>query len=122
MKALLVDDDPTSRFLLRLALIRILNWTSVEASNGADALARLRQQPVDLVFLDLHMPGIDGIQTLEAIRRTPTHASLPVIVVSADNDGEMVARAQALGISDYLIKPLTPIEIAARVTRVMGTA
>lgn len=122
MKALLVDDDPTSRFLLRLALIRILNWTSVEASNGADALARLRQQPVDLVFLDLHMPGIDGIQTLEAIRRTPAHAGLPVIVVSADNDGEMVSRALALGVSDYLIKPLTPIEIAARVTRVMGKA
>jgi two-component system chemotaxis response regulator CheY len=122
VKALLVDDDPTSRFLLRLALVRILNWTSVEATNGIDALAKLGQQPVDLVFLDLHMPGYDGIQTLEAIRKSPAYARLPVIVVSADNDGEMVSRALALGISDYLVKPLTSIEIAARVARVIGSA
>lgn len=120
MKALLVDDDPTSRFILRLALNRILNWSSVEATNGVDALAKLGQQPVDLVFLDLHMPGYDGLQTLEAIRNSPPHANLPVIVISADNDGAMVSRAAALGISDYLLKPLTSIEIAARVARVIG--
>lgn len=122
MKALVVDDDPTSRFVLRLALNRILNWSSVEASNGVDALAKLGQQPVDLVFLDLHMPGYDGLQTLAAIRNSPAHAALPVIVVSADNDGEMVTRALALGISDYLLKPLTSVEIAARVTRIISEA
>ncbi|MGE0865090.1 MAG: PleD family two-component system response regulator [Vicinamibacterales bacterium] len=122
MKALVVDDDPTSRFVLRLALNRILNWSSVEASNGVDALAKLGQQPVDLVFLDLHMPGYDGLQTLTAIRNSPAHAKLPVIVISADNDGEMVTRALALGISDYLLKPLTSVEIAARVARITSEA
>jgi len=122
VKALVVDDDPTSRFVLRLALNRILNWSTVEASNGVDALAKLGQQPVDLVFLDLHMPGYDGLQTLAAIRNSSAHAALPVIVVSADNDGEMVTRALALGISDYLLKPLTSVEIAAQVTRITSEA
>lgn len=122
MKALLVDDDPTSRFLLRLALVRNLQWKTVEASNGLDALDLLDREPVDLVFLDLHMPRCDGLQTLQAIRKSPAHRSLPVIVVSADNDGEMVSRALQLGICDYLIKPLTSIEIAARVNRVYAKA
>lgn len=118
MKALLVDDDPTSRFLLRLALIRNLNWTTIEASNGLDALELLDRESVDLVFLDLHMPRCDGIQTLQTIRHSPVHHHLPVIVVSADNDGGMVSRAVELGICDYLVKPLTSIEIAARVAKI----
>lgn len=122
MKALLVDDDPTSRFLLRLALIRNLNWTTVEASNGLDALDLLERESVDLMFLDLHMPRCDGMQTLEAIRKSPVHHHLPVIVVSADNDDGMVVRAVGLGITDYLVKPLTSIEIAARVAKIYAKA
>jgi CheY-like chemotaxis protein len=118
VKALLVDDDPTSRFLLRLALIRNLNWTTVEASNGLDALGSLERENVDLVFLDLHMPRCDGLETLQAIRNSPKHQNLPVIVVSADNDDGMVSRALELGICDYLVKPLTSIEIAARVAKI----
>jgi two-component system, chemotaxis family, chemotaxis protein CheY len=120
MKALLVDDDATSRRLLRLALARSFDWDIVEASDGMEALRELEAQSVDIVFLDVHMPVMDGIEVLEAVRKSARHATLPVIMLTNEKDADMVRQVVALGVDDYLVKPLSPGQIGSRVARAMA--
>ncbi len=119
MKALLVDDDPSARFLLRATLTREFAWTTLEAPDGLAALKVLETNDVGIVFLDLHMPGLGGIETLRILRDSPRHASLPVIVMTADNHEEIVTEAITLGVGDYLVKPLRAAAITDRVTRAL---
>jgi DNA-binding response OmpR family regulator len=69
-------------------------------------LQRLLSHPCDLVLLDLHMRGMDGMDTLKAIRRSPSHGAMPVLMLTGDTDESVVAGAMALGVEDFLIKPV----------------
>ena len=120
MKALLVDDDATSRCLLRLALSRHFDWGIVEANDGMQALRELETQDVDVVFLDVHMPIMDGIEMLEVLRASPKHAALPVIMLTNEKDADMVRQVVALGVDDYLVKPLSAARIGDRVARAIA--
>jgi len=120
MKALLVDDDATSRRLLRLALSRSFDWEIVEANDGMEALRALEAQDIDMVFLDVHMPVMDGIEVLEALRKSAKHAALPVIMLTNEKDADMVRQVVALGVDDYLVKPLSPGQIGSRVARAIA--
>jgi two-component system chemotaxis response regulator CheY len=117
MKVLLVDDDRTVRFLLKVILVRSLGATVVEAENGLDALERLSGDRFDLVLLDVNMPMIDGPEVLRAIRASTDYASVPVVMISADRQDVLVRRCIALGISDYISKPFSTDQITARLSR-----
>ncbi len=74
---LIVDDDDDLRALLVLAMRRAALET-IEAANGSDALAILKQRPVSVVVCDLRMPGVSGLEVVREIRRRPETATLPV--------------------------------------------
>ncbi len=61
-----------------------------------------------MLLLDVHMPVMGGLETLEVVRRSGPHRSLPVVMMTVDRDESVVKRAVALGISDFLVKPFTP--------------
>ncbi len=117
MKALIVDDEPTVRLLLSRVLRREVDCTVSEASDGIEALDLLGREHFDFVVIDVMMPMMDGIETLEAIRGSAALRHLPVMVLSAVRDEVRVRQLVSLGISAYLTKPLRPSEAAARVQR-----
>jgi len=112
--ALVVDDDPVFRALLRREL-RGLVGRVVEASDGAEGLARMREQPPDVVFLDLRMPVVDGAAVLTAMAAEGALALLPVVLVtSADLSGADPARAR---VSATLSKSAVDRDVLGRTLR-----
>lgn len=112
VRLLVVDDSTVMRkVVIRSARIAGLETaTVVEASDGTAALEALREQPVDLVFLDLHMPRMNGEAFLHVLRATPAWEQLPVVVISSDGQAERVRRTRGLR-ARFLVKPFTPEEL-----------
>jgi len=113
-RVLIADDDPSMRALLEAALTREGFETDL-VSNGRDALARLREQPFDVVLLDVDMPFLDGMRTLREIRSSDRFRTLPVILVTGSVDEAERIRGLERGADDYLGKPVQIRELAARV-------
>lgn len=119
MKLLIVDDQPNVRLLLARILRTLGPHEVAEAANGLEALEHLSRQTVDAVILDLMMPVMDGVETLQAIRRSSALHHLPVIVLSAVRDEGRVRQLVRLGISAYLAKPLRPLDVAERLAELL---
>ncbi len=120
MKVLIVDDYDSTRSLLRRILVRDYQCAVVEAANGVEALAAIASHRFTFVLLDVQMPIMDGIETLQAIRRSSEQPHLPIVMLTAVRDEATVRRIAALGITDYLTKPLKAEHIAGRLARVVA--
>ena len=110
-KILIADDEPEIRDLLRLYLEKD-GYEVVEASNGAQAMDIINAGAIDLVLLDIMMPGIDGYRVLRNIRE---NNNIPVIIISAKSDDSDKILGLDLGADDYITKPFKPLEAVARV-------
>ena len=102
---LVVDDIENNRDILRLHLERC-HFKVILAENGYDAIKIIQQQNVELVLLDIMMPGISGLETLKQIRKTHSQAQLPVLMVTAKDESEDMVYAFDLGANDYITKPI----------------
>ena len=113
----LVDDDPMVRtglnFILKGEDGIDVAW---QASDGAEALTTLRDQPVDVVLLDVRMPGLDGLATLEELRGWQTRPR--VIVLTTFNTDDYVVRALKLGADAFLLKDADPARLVEAIQRV----
>jgi CheY-like chemotaxis protein len=119
MKVLIVDDDRVSRMLLGHIIGREFGGAITEALHGGEALEVLKRQSFDFILLDLMMPVMDGLQTLEAIRANDALRQLPVVILSAVKEEAKVRRILQLGVTDYLAKPLQPKAIVQRLQRIV---
>ena len=114
MRALVVDDSKPSRSILARVL-RDLRFDCTEATNGLEALAALSSMSrPDLVTINWHMPVMDGIALIRRLRALPDHRGLKLLMVSTENDKDLVAAALAAGADDYLAKPFTPEALARK--------
>jgi PAS domain S-box-containing protein len=111
---LVVDDDAVSRHVLAQALGGAGLTTTVVCS-GADALASLGKSLPSLVLLDLVMPPPDGFAVLAAVKADPRTADVPVVVLTALDTDDDVARAFEMGADDFVRKPFRPVELVARI-------
>ncbi len=111
---LAVDDAEENRDLLRRYLGRDGHQV-LTANSGAQALAVLQNTDVDLVILDLIMPGMDGDEVLERIKSHEDWRSMGVIVISGQQDREGIVRCIEAGADDYLFKPFNPVLLRARI-------
>ncbi|SBT05315.1 Response regulator [Candidatus Accumulibacter aalborgensis] len=111
VSVLVVDDSPMARKMLIRALPSDWEVTVTQASNGLEALSCYRQGGVDVMFLDLTMPGMDGYQVLETLRHEDLNCL--VIVVSADIQDAAQARVRELGAIDFIKKPVDAMRIKA---------
>ncbi len=106
-KILVVDDMKGIRIWL-LKSLQTLGYTDIqEASNGEEALALLQKEDFDLLFLDIVMPKMDGIELLKVMKKDGKYSALPIIILSAETDGKLITEVINLGISQYIIKPAT---------------
>jgi PAS domain S-box-containing protein len=103
---LYIDDNHSNLTLLRRMVERYLKVTFFTAMNGADGLALARTHHPDLILLDRYLPGMDGDEILQELRRTPETAGIPVFMISADATTGQAERLLAAGAQAYLTKPL----------------
>jgi CheY-like chemotaxis protein len=115
---LICDDDAGTRLLVKSVLVKRLGWTVEECADGAQALQALGRGGFDLAVLDINMPQLDGVSVVEAIRDSAELKQLPVVVLTSDQREEVVRRLIALGISDYIVKPLVLDVALAKFTRI----
>ena len=118
-RVLLVDDNPVNRQVVRLFTTQ-LGPKIVEAVNGEEALARLAEQPFDIVLLDVHMPVMDGRETIKRIRASDQPwRDIPVIALTADAMSGDRERYIGMGMSDYISKPIDSRELATKYVRLL---
>lgn len=112
---ILVVDDQEANIQVLSTMLRQLGFETLTATDGEQALQQLAARPVDLVLLDVLMPGIDGFEVCRRIRERPDLEHLPVIFLSSADDKEFVVRALGAGGVDYVTKPFHKAELASRV-------
>src|SRR5436190_22686765 len=105
-RVLIADDKESSREFVRTVLEHA-GYVVAEAADGREALAKVREDPPDLVVLDLHMPGLDGFAVIEALRQDARYFSLPVVALTASAMQGDRERALAAGFVDYMTKPIS---------------
>jgi len=108
---LVVDDEPRMIRFIRMNL-ELEGYKVLEATNGLEALERVREDLPDLVVMDVQMPEMDGFEALEHIRQVST---VPVIMLTVKADEEDKVRGLELGADDYVTKPFSPRELSSRI-------
>lgn len=120
LNVLVVDDIATNR-LVASTYLRMLGATMIEAESGAQALEVLGKMTPDLILLDMNMPGMNGLETLEKIRGLPGQiGKVPVIAMTANAMADHRTLYAANGVDGYLAKPINPARIEAEITAVLA--
>lgn len=113
-KALIIDDSPTVVAALR-KILRSAGYETREALDAERGLALIEQDPPDLVFLDIILPGMNGFNALRLIRKNPVSQHIPVIMISGNEHATEQFYANRIGADDFMKKPFSRFEIFARV-------
>ncbi len=121
---MLIDDDEDDRRLFIEATAELDNTIiCVSAADGGEALNLLRDnqnQPPDLIFLDLRMPGLSGEECLVSIKKEPRLAAVPIIVYTTSRDVQESIKLKQLGAAHFMSKPSSPEDVFFMVSFVLG--
>lgn len=117
---MIIEDDEAARTLIKTILKKNFACSIIEAENGETALSILKTEIPNIILLDISMPVMDGSELLSLLRSNPLFKSVPVVVITAMGDKELVGSLLAKGICDYLLKPIDVTETVKRVSRVIA--
>jgi len=120
MKILIAEDDISTRKLEQMMLQRA-GYSVLEAENGHVALEVLDVQHIDVILLDVLMPGMTGIEFLRKLKSNPITARVPIILCTSVSEEDTVQEALALGISGYILKPINAKDLLQKVQEVERT-
>ncbi|MCC6695840.1 MAG: response regulator [Candidatus Hydrogenedentes bacterium] len=122
LNILVVDDSETVRAIIlkTLKMSGIALNAPLEASNGSEALALLKEQWVDLVLTDINMPEMGGVELIERMKDDEILKAIPVVVVSTEGSATRIEELKAKGVKAYIRKPFTPEQIREVVDEVLG--
>ncbi len=118
VKILVVDDEPNIVQTLQDRL-EMNEYNVVTACNGKDGLEKAKQEKPDVILLDVIMPIMDGHEMLEVLRKQPGCDSISVIMLTARSQTQDIARANACGIDDYIVKPFDLSELLEKIETVI---
>ena len=122
MKILVVDDIPLMRHVL-INMLRNLNYLDiVEATDGIQAFTLLKKQSFDLVITDLYMPKMDGKDLLNRIRNDEQLTSIPVLMVTCEDNSKAIKNVIAAKVSGIIVKPFSLKVLSEHLDRVLGAA
>ena len=116
-KILVIDDDEMNLQIAKMILERKLSCEVICAASGVDGLEILRNERVNLVLLDILMPEMDGMETLSEIRADERIKKVPVMMLTATVEKDLIQRAMALDVTDYIKKPFMPADLIKRVEK-----
>jgi DNA-binding response OmpR family regulator len=120
-KILVVDDEP---FICRSLsfVLRKENYVVFEARNGEEALALIRKERPDLVFLDVMMPRMNGFEVTKQVKEDPDLSGIKIILLTAKGQDSDRATGEEAGADDYMTKPFSPTKLLERARRMLGVA
>ena len=118
-KVLIVDDEPFNVDVLQQELEE-LEYQVITASNGKEALEKIKSQQPDLILLDLMMPVMDGFTVLSEIKADDELRAIPVIIVSAEHDSKSVVKGIKQGADDYITKPIDAEHLKSKLKDHLG--
>jgi two-component system chemotaxis response regulator CheY len=116
--ALVVDDSTTMRRMIGFTL-REAGFEIVEGADGAQGLCQLDARGVDIIVTDVHMPVMDGLTMVEAVRRRPDHRFTPILILTTEGGEEMKRRGKEAGASGWIVKPFNPVQLQEVVCRLL---
>jgi len=122
LNILIIDDSATTRSVIK----KTLNLAGIplgeihEAANGREGLTCLHDQWIDLVFVDINMPVMNGVEFVEKKNDDPALKSIPVVIVSTDNTVARQEQLRAHGVQAFVRKPFTPEELKKIIADVLG--
>ncbi|MBF0284734.1 MAG: response regulator [Magnetococcales bacterium] len=118
-KIMTVDDSSSVRQMVGLTL-KDAGYDVVEGVDGADALAKLKASPVDMVITDLNMPNMDGIELIRGLRALPTFKFTPIIMLTTESQASRKEEGKNAGATGWIVKPFKPDQLIAVVKKVLG--
>ena len=117
---LIVDDDPLIRRLIVTTLEDVAAFSIVEAGDGMEALEQAAATPPEIVFLDIDMPRLNGIETCKRLREEDATAESTIVMLTAVSDDSAERRATDAGADLFLTKPFSPLDLLRLVDRLGG--
>lgn len=118
-RVLLIEDEPHIAEAIRYILARD-GWAVASHGEGEGAMEAIRREAPDVVVLDMMLPGRSGFEILEDLRADPALADLPVLVLSANGQGEARIAAEGAGASRFIAKPFANADIVTAVRQIAG--
>ena len=118
LKIISIDDDPVVRTLIRKTFSS-LGFEVITVADGLEGLQEIENNQPDIIFLDVMMPIIDGIEVLKRIKATPKIARIPVIMFTAIAEGKMIIESSKIGAEDYIIKPFQSSVLIQKVQKLL---
>jgi two-component system chemotaxis response regulator CheY len=118
-RILAVDDSPSMREMIRIALSEA-GFLVTEVADGRQALDLARQASFDLVLSDVHMPNMDGIALIRALRAEPDYRHTPILMLTTDSSPERKREGKLAGATGWIVKPFDPQQLIATMKRVLG--
>ncbi|NPA15296.1 MAG: response regulator [Deferribacteres bacterium] len=123
MKILVVDDSSTMRRIIINTLNKLGYKDVLEASNGLEALAVLKENPdVSLILTDWNMPEMDGLTFVQTLRKSKTFGKVPIIMITTMGAKEDIVKALKAGVNNYIVKPFTPQILKEKIAQVIGSS
>lgn len=110
MKILIADDELRLRKVIALYMTKC-GYEIIEAGNGEAAVELVKEHKPDAIVLDVMMPGLNGIETAETIRKIPEFAATPIVLLTANASESDVKKGLATGANKYITKPFSPKEL-----------
>jgi len=122
IRALIVDDSSVMRKIVERSLRQagVELDKVVEAGNGAEALAALGKEPVDLILCDINMPVMDGLEFVKQLPTVENAKGVPVVMITTEGSENHVVQALSAGAKGYIRKPFTPEQVKEHVLPVVG--
>jgi two-component system, chemotaxis family, chemotaxis protein CheY len=122
LNMLIVDDSATTRAVIRktLGLTGVPLGEIHEAANGEEGLKKLHDHWIDLVFADINMPVMNGVEFVSRKNSDPTHKTIPVVIVSTDNSQARIEQLKGHGVESFVRKPFTPEELKKNIVTLLG--
>lgn len=121
IRILIVDDSPIIRSVIEknIRMADIPVDQCLHANNGQDALDQLDGQWIDLAFVDINMPVMNGVELIERMKADPILKTIPVVVASTEGSETRIDALRDLGIAGYLRKPFTPEQFKEQIVRIL---
>ncbi len=119
-KILVVDDSSLMRGFAKSSLKQLKLNNVTEAEDGVEALAELKKEKYDLILSDLHMPNMDGLELLKAVRSDSNLKNIPFIIMTINGKKGALIEALKAGLNDYLIKPVTANALSKKLNKVFA--
>ena len=120
LKILAVDDSPTMRRIIINTLKRAGYDDVIEASDGKDALAKMKVDKVNFIITDWNMPEMDGLTFVNTVRATAEYKSLPILMVTTRSVKDDIVEALKAGVNNYIVKPFTPDTLKEKIEQVLA--